>query len=83
MAGGHRERSERKMRKVTARRKRRTARQVMKHGRKAKALHRLNSGRTGALHHKKTKSKRRFRYTSTTPALCPRCERFWIFEGLR
>jgi len=41
-----------------SRRKRRQARQALKHGRKAKAGHRLAAGRTGKVHHKRRASER-------------------------
>jgi hypothetical protein len=41
------------------RRKRRTAKQVIKHGRNAKSRHNNPAGRTGQIHAKKTKPKMR------------------------
>lgn len=64
-------------------RKRRTGKQVRKHGAKAKAGHKARSGRTGSTYRRLNRSPRKVVYSASLPSWCPEWLSCWIFEGLR
>lgn len=60
------------MKKLHTKRRRRQRSQSLKHGKKAKPVHRAKTGRTGIIFSKKTPSKSRFEYHIVLPFAIPR-----------